>query len=140
MLSQVSQLLGTIFERPKDEVDRANLELAIAQSAAAKEIKRLREKAERLRGKKSVVTRLNEAVALKAWTDELRAQLPAQLDKMGATSSEQLVQVGTLLRLVYLSRFNFLARAPGGIAAACTGQYTPSRLQWIMIPTGHYPS
>ena len=42
-----------------------------------KEIKLLREKADRLRSKKSIVTRLSDAVAIKAWADDLRAQMPA---------------------------------------------------------------
>ena len=47
------------------------------QRSAAKEIQKLREKAERMRGKKDVATRLNEANAAKAAADLLRAQLPS---------------------------------------------------------------
>ena len=52
-------------------------DMTAGQREAVKEIRKLREKAERLRDTKSIATRLNAAHASKAWADALRNELPA---------------------------------------------------------------
>lgn len=63
-------------------------DVTAGQREAINEIKKLREKAERLRGTKSITTRINDACSVKAWADELRKQLPAAAD--GSTSTTRL--------------------------------------------------
>ena len=60
------------------------------QRDAAQEIQKLREKAERLRGKKDIATRLNEANAAKAAADLLRKQLPSHREANSTAAGSRL--------------------------------------------------
>ena len=66
------------------------------QRTAAKEIQKLREKAERLRGKKDITTRLRHANNVKSFTELLQKHLPSQI----ATKS---VAAGSKLRELWKS-------------------------------------
>ena len=63
------------------------------QRSAAKEIQKLREKAERMRGKKDIATRLNEANTAKAAADLLRAQLPSQREGNASVPGSKLCEL-----------------------------------------------
>lgn len=65
-------------------------DMTAGQRAAIKEVQRLREKAERLRGTKSIITRMNAATAVKSWADALRAQLQRKQRKARAERAKRL--------------------------------------------------
>ena len=74
---------------PVSESDSMNGE----QRSAAKEIQKLREKAERMRAKKDIATRLNEANAAKAAADLLRAQLPSHRAASASVAGSKLSEM-----------------------------------------------
>ena len=62
-------------------------DMSAGQREAIKELQKLREKAERLRGSTPITTRLRKAADVAAWADALRKELPATADRTPSATS-----------------------------------------------------